>query len=71
MFFLRAGVRNRLYSDINSAGAVENKDYFLLNAGLGASVTIPGTEYRVKFDYAYQQMKFFDNTQVVTMYLDF
>jgi hypothetical protein len=70
MVFLRGGVRNRVVSDI-VGGKAELTEVYLLTAGAGIAYTIPTTSFTIHFDYAYQQLQYFSNSQLVTLRLDF
>lgn len=71
MFFVRGGIRNRLTSRIDDNGLPVNEDSYLLTAGIGAAYEIPGTGVGLKFDYAYQELTYFKNAQMVTMTMEF
>ncbi len=70
IIFLRGGLRNRVYSSANGA-SIELDETYLLSGGIGVAYTIPTTEFTVHFDYGYQQLKFFRNSQLITVTLDF
>jgi hypothetical protein len=70
MVFLRGGLRNRVVSDI-IGGKAELTEVFLLTAGVGVAYTIPTTSFTLHFDYAYQQLQYFSNSQLITLRLDF
>lgn len=70
MIFLRGGIRNRVISAINS-GNPELEEVFLVSAGVGVAYTIPTTAFTVHFDYAYQQLRYFSNSQLITLRFDF
>jgi len=70
MLFLRAGLRNRVVSSVVN-GTAELEEVYLWSAGAGVAYGIPATGLAVHFDYAYQQMRFFTGTQMITMLIDF
>jgi hypothetical protein len=70
MIFLRGGVKNRIISTVNG-GTIDIEEAYLPAGGIGAAYTIPGTSVMVHFDYAYQQLKYFKNSQLITVGLDF
>lgn len=70
MVFLRGGLRNRVVSEI-VGGKAELTEVYLLTAGAGVAYTIPTTSFTIHFDYAYQQLQYFSNSQLVTLRLDF
>lgn len=70
MIFLRGGIRNRVVSTIVS-GAPQLDEVYLLSAGAGVAYTIPTTTVTIHFDYAYQQLQYFSNSQLITLRFDF
>lgn len=70
MIFLRAGIRNRVVSDVVGL-TTELNEVYLGSAGVGVAYTIPTTDLTLHFDYAYQQLKYFSNSQLITLMLDF
>ncbi len=68
--FLRGGVKNRVGSDVTGLN-VELNEVYLLSAGVGVAYAIPATAFTVHFDYAYQQLQYFSNSQIITLLVDF
>ncbi len=65
LFFVRGGMKTWVGSNVVD-GLSNNEDRSLLSAGAGVSYRIPGTVYRVRFDYAYQELPYFGNAQLIT-----
>ncbi|MEW5799325.1 MAG: PorV/PorQ family protein [Bacteroidota bacterium] len=70
MIFLRGGIKNRVISEIVNLQP-ELEETYLVSAGVGVAYTLPTTEFTIHFDYAYQQLQYFSNSQLITLRVDF
>lgn len=70
MVFLRGGVKNRLHSIVAVGGSTLEEEY-LFTAGVGVAYPLPATSITVHFDYGYQQLHYFVDSQLITVRLDF
>ncbi|MFA6468545.1 MAG: PorV/PorQ family protein [Bacteroidota bacterium] len=70
MVFLRGGVRNRVVSTVSNS-TIDIEQEYLLSAGIGVVYGIPTTDLVVHFDYAFQELAFFNNSQLISVAFDF
>ncbi len=68
--FVRGGLKNRVISEIVGMQS-ELEEVYLVSAGVGVAYALPATAFTVHFDYAYQELQYFSNSQLITLRVDF